>query len=532
MSLDILETIASLPNDEVFTPPSVANLVLDLLPPEVWENPEYRWLDSMTKSGVFLREIAKRLMYGLQRWERDPVARRLHIYRNMLFGLATAPLTADIARRTLYYTKDATLTDVQDPNLRQYLVQFPTPAGNILFPEAEHVFVSGAGCKHCGAPETLVRNAREDYAYPFIHPHDPGKEFPVKFDVIVGNPPYQIGDGGNGGSAKPIYHYFVQNAIDLEPKYVAMITPSRWFAGGKGLDEFRARMMNDRHLRKLVDNPKVFDLFPGVEIGGGVSYFLWDRDWDKDCDFVTQVNRETVAQALRDLRLGGDVVIRDNVAGTIISKVLGGSKAFLSGKVSKSRPFGLRGFSTAGSLTPSTDAVPVIFQNSVRYVSPTALTNTHLIDRWKVIIPKANGNHTPIGPDGRITSFALGVPIALAPGSGCSETYLVAGAFDTRDEARNYAKYLTTKFVRFLVLQRKPTQNATSKVYGFVPDLDFTREWTDEELYAKYSLTADEIAHIEASIRPREWTDSLDSPVPISHLPGGAKHRVRPLVAA
>ena len=529
MSIDILETISNLPNDEVFTPPSVANAVLDILPAEVWENPEYRWLDPAAKSGVFLREIAVRLMKGLSRWQIDPVARRLHIYRNMLFGIATSPLCADISRRTLYYTKNATLADVRDPRLRAELVALDRPEGNILFPPTEHEFAPGSSsCMHCGAPESLVRTGREDYAYPFIHPFSESKDFPVNFDVIVGNPPYQISDGGGGGgaSAKPLYHLFVQQAIKANPRYVVMITPSRWFAGGKGLDVFRAQMVNDRRIRKLVDNPKLFDVFPGVKIEGGVSYFLWDREHDGDCVFSTRVNGVEGAPVARDLRQGEDVVIRDNIGSRIVAKVTSRSTHFLNERVSKSKPFGLRGNSTAGSLTPFDGSVPVIFQSSVRHVSPTALTNTHLIDRWKVVIPKAYGDSTSTA-DGKIISrVILGVPIALAPGSGCSETYLVAGTFTTCDEAANYAKYLTTKFARFLVLQRKPSHNTTASTYGFVPEQDFTREWTDADLYKKYELTAEEIAHIEASIRPREWVDSLDSPIPATHLPGGKKHRV------
>lgn len=343
----------------------------------------------------------------------------------------------------------------------------------------------------------------------------------MKFDVIVGNPPYQTGDGKT--SESPLYHYFIQAAIALNPKYLAMIVPSRWFNGGKGLDEFRAKMINDRHLRAIVDNPKLFDCFPGVEIKGGVNYFLWDRDYDGDCEFSTRIDGEIVSTTTRDLRDGDGVIVRDNNASSIIAKCRPNSETeSLVGWFSSQFPFG-QSITTnfAGAKTePFKDSIPLLFGSHVGYISRSQVEkNADWIDKWKVIVPVGGDGH------GREVSYVMGEPIALAPGSACTQTYLVAGLFDTRDETENYAKYLTTKFARFLVLQRKSTQHVRPDRLRFVPIMDFKREWSDDDLFAQFKLGPEEIDYIKATIHPREAILSLDSPIPSSHLPGGSRYR-------
>jgi len=268
---DILECLAQLSSDEVPTPPKLANAMLDLLPAEVWHDPGYRWLDPCSKSGVFLREIAKRLLFdGLVKWEPDFEKRREHIFRNMIYGCGITELTGIISRRTVYYSRHASSD--------HSVIDFDSDEGNIPFVRAEHNFKDGR-CQVCGAPKDLERGeGRENYAYAFIHEAYPTEGMEdMKFDVIVGNPPYQVGSDGNSRTM-PIYQHFVRRAIALDPRYVLMITPSRWFATGLGLDEYREVMLADPRIRHLVHHPNAGEVFPGVEIKGGVSYFLWDHD--------------------------------------------------------------------------------------------------------------------------------------------------------------------------------------------------------------------------------------------------------------
>lgn len=512
---DILDCLAQLSDDEVPTPPKLANAALDLLPVDVWTEPTNRWLDPCSKSGVLLREAARRLLDGLACWESDFAKRREHIFRNMLFGTSITEMTGYISRRSLYYSRDAS-SDVS-------VVPFDSEAGNVPFVPSTHDFQNGK-CRVCRGSVDLEREGRENRAYSFIHGPYPTKELQnMKFDVIVGNPPYQLSTEGYGPTASTIYHLFVEQAIALGPRYVVMITPSRWFAGGKGLDEFREKMINDRRIAKLVDNPKLFDCFPGVEIKGGVSYFLWDRDHDDDTEFSTRIDGTIVSTTIRDLRAGDGVLIRDNRAVGIVEKVRAKTSASAAEWCSVRKPFGLTMFSNySGSVPePFEGSIPLIYSNKVGYSRPDQIERNHeWIDRWKVLVPKAADGH------GREVSYVLGEPIALAPGSACTQSYLIAGMFASAKETENYAHYLATKFVRFLVLQRKVTQDVTPDRFRFVPQLDMRRRWTDSDLYEHFGLTDDEIRYVESTIQPREPILSLESPVPASHLPGGHKYRV------
>lgn len=526
---DILDVIAQLSSDEVPTPPRLAVAVLDLLPGEVWTDPTLRWLNPATKSGSLLREVTRRLMVGLAEWEPDPSRRREHILRNMVFGCAITRLTGEMSRRSVYLSRDAA-----GPHSA---VRFDDAEGNLRFVPAEHDYPTGRDgrpsglCRVCGAPVGLERGPdRENYAYAFIHGAYPTKEMAgMQFDVIVGNPPYQTGmkdaDGNRTANILPLYHLFVQNAIALNPRYITMIVPSRWFNGGKGLDEFRAQMINDRRLRVVVDNPKLFDpacFGPGVEIKGGVNYFLWDREWDGDCQFSTRIDGQIVSTATRDLREGDGVVLRDNDAAAIVHKVRQKTTQILADVVSPNDPFGqsLKTNFKGAALEPFDGSIPLVFGTHVGYVHPDQLERNHAwVDRYKVLIPKAGDGH------GREVSYVLGEPIALGPGSACTQSYLVAGVFDTAVEAENYAWYLTTKFVRFLVLQRKSTQDLRPDKFRFVPALDMTRRWTDADLYAHFGLTDAEVTYIEDKIHPREPIVATGAPVPSTHLPGGAKYK-------
>lgn len=522
---DILDCLAQLSNDEVPTPPALARAMLDLLPAEVWSNPNYKWLDPGCKSGVFLREAASRLIEGLADWQPDFAKRREHIFRHMLHGTAVTEMTGYIARRSVYCSRDAS-----SPHS---IVPFDDEAGHIPFVPTRHDFKKGR-CTICGAPEDLERGQkRENYAYAFIHGTYPTPEMgSMKFDVIVGNPPYQIGmkdaSGKKVTNILPLYQYFVAKAIELDPRYLVMITPSRWFTGGKGLDEFRERMIADRHFRVLVDNPKIYDCFPGVKIRGGVSYFLWDRNHDDDCTVSTRINGVVQSTSVRDLRTGDGVLVRDNRAASIVQKAKSYDGNMLSGVVSAMDPFGqhIKTNFKDSKEKPFTGSIPLIYGTKVGYIGPEQLArHQYWVDKWKVLLPMASSGDTPIDEDGNIVDVVLGAPIALAPGSVCTQTYLVAGHFDTREETENYAHYLATKFVRFLVLQRKSTQHIRPDKFRFVPMLEMTRRWTDEDLYDKFDLTDDERVYIERSIKPRSLNLSLDSPIPVSHRPGGNKYR-------
>lgn len=305
-----------------------------------------------------------------------------------------------------------------------------------------------------------------------------------------------------------------------------MIVPSRWFTGGMGLDDFRERMLADRRISKIMDNPKIFDCFPGVKIEGGVNYFLWDRDHDGDCEFSTRVDgiiRSTVA---RDLRQGAGVLVRDNRALPIIKKVrVETAVSDLFHSVGAFGPSLTTNFKGAKAMK-FRDSVPLIFGTHVGFIRPDQIErNLELVDRWKVLLPKAYKSGKSVDEEGRLDACVYGEPIALAPGSACTFTYLVAATFDSRLEAENYSGYLSTKFVQFLALQRKTTQDIRPDVFRFVPLLDMERAWSDLDLYSYFGLTKAQIQHIEMSIRPRSVNLSLDSPIPASHLPGGVKYR-------
>ena len=489
---DILECFANLSSNEIPTSPELTNRILDLLPEDVWSDPTLRWLEPSATTGVFLREAAARLMVGLEPSIPNEDERREHILRNMLFGIAQTALSAEIARRSLYYSRDASSD--------HSVVRFDNPEGNIAFEQGKHTFANGKCCV-CGALEELERgNALENYSYSFIHMTSEEKEdTKMKFDVIVGNPPYQLDDGGHGASAAPIYHLFVKQAIELAPRYITMIIPSRWFAGGKGLDTFRKEMLDDKHLDVLVDYPDATECFPGVVIKGGVCYFLRDREADntsKGCA-ITTVRKGKQSPTVRRKLDGYDVLIRENESVSILEKVKVEGLPTVSACVASRKPFGLPTNFTDFTNTPTQDDdVKLYARGCVGWVAREKVQkNTAWIDKWKVLTPMAATG------DGRIPNAVLAKPIVAAPGSCCTETYLVMKTFDTEEEAEHFATYLKTRMFRFLVSLRKNTQHLNRDRFRFVPDLPINQTWTDEELYKRYNLTPDEISFIEGNVK-------------------------------
>ena len=507
---DVLSCIANLSNDEVFTPPDVANAMLDMLPQDLFTNPSTRFLDPACKSGVFLREIAKRLLIGLEPLYPDLQERINHIFQNQLYGLAITELTSLLSRRSLYCSKY--------PNSKYSVSKFEDVQGNIRFKNTLHRW-SGGKCVFCGASESEYggkkREGMETHAYEFIHTTKPQEIMNMKFDVIIGNPPYQLSDGGAQASARPIYHLFVEQAKKLNPRYLAMIMPARWYAGGKGLDTFRDAMLNDIHLKELHDFPNTDDCFPGVNIRGGVCYFLWANGYDNtqsQVKVVTHVDKtEKVIQRplrYRDL----DIFIRDGEALQILDKVVNNTVEFMTEEVSSLRPFGFRGYFTEDERYHADKRglkQPVICYGKgkkIGYVERNEIqVHKEWIDSWKVFIPRANNIGIELNDD-NLNSFC-GDPNTI-----CTESYLVIGASMGLDESscRNLSKYYRTRFVRFLHSMAKSSQDATSKTHRFIPKLDFSKEWNDELLYEKYRITQKEIEYIESSIKPMDLNGGDD----------------------
>lgn len=489
---DVLSCLSNLSNDEVFTPPDVVNQMLDLLPQELFTDPNTTFLDPACKTGVFLREIAKRLLVGLEDKIPDLQERIDHIFHKQLYGIAITELTSLLSRRSLYCSKY--------PNGPYSITEFDNPEGNIRFRRINHTWNKNGKCVYCGASKEQWdrEDTLETYAYELIHTENPERLLNMKFDVIISNPPYQMSDGGLGGSATPIYDKFVIQAKKLQPHYLLMVIPSRWFSGGRGLDSFRDSMLSDFRIKNLVDYPVSTDCFSGVEIKGGVCYFLWDREYKGKCSITTirQTQQNTMSRYL--LQEGCDTFIRYNEAIDIFEKVRKYNEKSFSELVSTQKPFGFRTFVT-GSDKKTNTSVLLYANKRIGYVEPNEiLANKDWINKYKIFISAAYG----AGED--FPHQILGKPILGRPNTCCTETYLVIGCFDDEITTQHVISYIKTKFFRFMVLLHKNTQHTSKKVYQYVPVQDFSKSWTDEELYAKYKLSQEEINFIETMIKPME----------------------------
>lgn len=495
---DVLTCLANLSNDEVFTPPGIVNQMLDLLPAEIWRDKNATFLDPAAKTGVFLREIAKRLMAGLEAEIPNRQARINHIFTRQLYGLAITEITALLSRRSVYCSKTA--------NGQYSVVQgFAGPQGHIRFERIEHTWHNGR-CTYCGASQDEYDRgpALESHAYEFIHTENPEEIFNMQFDVIVGNPPYQLSDGGYGRSASPIYNKFVEQAKKLQPRYLTMIIPARWFGGGKGLSSFREEMLNDDRIRKLVDFEDANEVFPGVDIAGGICYFLWERDTKGLCE-VVNIHGNVQTSSTRRLNEFG-TFIRHGMAVPVIRKVLAKHEKTMNEQVSASKPFGLR---TYVRPQKKGDIILRWQKGEGPYTRKDITVGVEMIDKWKVITSYVGYDHAGNpGKDGK--RRVLSKIDILPPGTICTETYLVIGTFDKKSEAENLVTYMQTKFFRFLVSQFMYSHHITKDSYSFVPILDMSIKWTDEMLCERYGITQEEFEFIESKIRPMDNGDGDD----------------------
>jgi site-specific DNA-methyltransferase (adenine-specific) len=516
---DVLTCIANLSNDEVFTPPEFANRMLDTLTEawaannggaNIWADKTVKFLDPFTKSGVFLREITTRLTEGLKKEIPDLEKRVSHILTKQVFGIAITHLTSLLARRSLYCSKHAT-------SEHSIAKGFASDGGNVWFQRIAHTW-DGDKCKYCGASKNTFERGEglETHAYAFIHTNNIKARLAeifggdMQFDVIIGNPPYQMTGGGGGTNDSPIYDLFVRQAMKLEPRFLSMVIPSRWMAGGRGLGAFRAEFLGDQRVRTLVDYENAKDVFPTVGIGGGICYFLWNRENPGPCECVYHRNGVSIGPHQRSLD-EFDVFVRDSRAVGILRKVLKAAERSFEEIVSGDTPFGLStNFSDYTQDAPAKAGKVRLYANlgTTRIRGAMArkkiTKNAHLIDEWKLFLPVAGSGRER---ERSGVDLVLGPSILAEPGSVCTQTYLVAGPLGSKAEAESVESYLRTRFARFLISLRKPAQHVFRTMYRWVPIQPWGQLWNDADLYKKYGITKDEIAFINSMIRPMGESD-------------------------
>lgn len=488
---DVLTCLANLSNDEVFTPPTLANKVIDCLPQELWENPETKVLEPVAKSGVFLREIAKRLIVGLEKEFPVLEDRLSHIFGKQLFAIAITELTSLLTRRSIYCSKRA-------DGIYSHFLDAGSANGNVYFHPSKHSWKSGR-CTHCGATELMFErdDSLEKHAYQFIHNEIPQEIKNMQFDVIIGNPPYQLETGGSNRQATPIYNKFVEQAKKLNPRYLSMIIPARWYAGGMGLNDFRHEMINDTRIKELHDFPITSDCFPGINIRGGVCYFLWSREYDGKCD-VYNWNNGKSNHTKRYLNQYGDgVFLRYNSAISILSKVQKFNEPTFDKFVSSQKPFGLPTNFSEFSTAKSDEHVVELYKSGGKvFTARNKIANgSDILEKYKIFIGKASP-----GAD-VFPHLVISKPVIGQPGSACTETYLAIYPTESESEILNVAAYLQTNFAKFMILMMKPTQDVLKKSYSLLPVQDFTKSSSDEQLYKKYGITDEEIDFIKTLVK-------------------------------
>ena len=490
---DVLDCLANLSSDEVFTSPEIANLMLDNLPKDIWKNKKTTFLDPCTKSGVFLREITKRLIEGLKNEIPNIDLRINHILKKQVFGLATTKLTSLISKRSLYCSKDA--------NGKYSLISksFDDKDGNISFKNLKHTW-KGDVCIYCSGNKNVLERGseHESYAYEFIHNSNLTADKNMKFDVIIGNPPYQLNVGvEKKNHAILLFHKFVEAAISLEPNYVSMIIPSRWFTGGRGLDKFRDKMLNDKRIKNIVDYVDSRDCFNGVEVTGGAMYFLWDKNFNGKCEFtnIHDGKKSTLQRKLNEY----SIFTRYNEAINIIDKVTKKENKFLSETVSVQTPFGFyTNFWDREKKKP--DDIEVYTSKGITFTDKKNVKNNlQLINFYKVIITAATSEHAGQS-DSSGKRKVLSTITILKPNQVCTQSYLVVNSFEKLYEAKNLVSYLKTKFCRFMLFQAITSQHISRDKFCFVPQLDFKESYDDKYLFKKFNLDKKDINFIDSMI--------------------------------
>ena len=498
---DVLDALANLSNDEVFTPPKIVNQILDLLPTEIWSDSSIRFLDPATKSGVFLREIVKRLNIWLEQEIPDLQTRLNHILTKQVFGIAITQLTGLLARRSVYCAKHAN---------GKYSIStaFDTKEWNIISQKVEHSRY-GWSCRYCGASETEYTRdeSLENYAYQFIH--TPLDQIPflfsddssMKFDVIIGNPPYQLNTWWTQSQVVPIYHKFIEQAKKLNPRFLSMIIPSRWFAWGMWLDLFRSEMLWDGRISRIIDYTNAKDCFPWISLGGWVNYFLWDKTYDGLCDYTSTHNwvSRTKKRKLDDFA----VFVRHNDALDIINKILLKNEKSLKEIVSSLSPFWL--WSSERWENQHFDNSVVLYSSKWKwYINKNNIKSwSESINKYKVMVSKVTSEHA-WEPNKEWKYKVFSKLQVLEPNEICTFSYFIIWRTESSFEVQNIFSYLKTKFVRFLLLQAVSSINLSKDKFIFVPLQNFSQSRSDTQLYKKYNLTEEEIAFIESMIRPME----------------------------
>jgi site-specific DNA-methyltransferase (adenine-specific) len=509
---DVLTCIANLSNDEVFTPPEFANRMLDTLAEawaanhggaNIWADKTVKFLDPCTKSGVFLREITSRLTKGLENEIPNLEKRVNHILTRQVFGIGITQITSLLARRSVYCSKHAT-------GKHSIAKSFTGDDGNIWFKRLKHTWDEGS-CRYCGAPKEIFdrKEGLETHAYAFIHTDNIKTRLAeifggnMQFDVIIGNPPYQMTDAAGGGVDASIYHLFVDQAKRLDPKFVCMVIPSRWMAGGRGVgdfDGFRSRMLGDHGTREVVDWEVMSEAFPGVDFEGGVCYFLWDKSY-KGPARVKTIRGDSVVESTRMLD-EFDVFVRDSGAVSVLRKVVAHGEQSIAEILTNTEPFKFESNFTGYRLKKKAGDLPLYLiasgKRTIGYVGRDEITkNPDLIDTWKVLVARGYGER------GAKPANVLGKPWIAPPPSVCTGSFMFFYVGSER-EAKSLQSYFATKFFRFLVSLRKITQNAFRSTYTWIPAQSWDRAWTDKALFKKYKLTEQEIAYIDSVIKPME----------------------------